>query len=197
MAKEWTVICKDCGKDFGYSDSSYQAGAERGHSRPERCANCRKAHNPPTAAMGLAYFDLKPRASADTSNVHTGELGALSHPRREHEAVERQSGFDPEKFGITDADVREVFDWLRDPEHQIAVVVGPTGSGKSTVLPYRLIAPPEGVPEDQFTQHGQILITQPRIQATRNIPAYVAKELYGSSLGSGYDIGFRHSNNPL
>ncbi|HUW95603.1 MAG TPA: S1 RNA-binding domain-containing protein [Anaerolineae bacterium] len=196
MAKEWTVICKDCGEEFGYSDWSHQAGAERGHSRPERCADCRKGHNRQTALMGLAYFDLKPRASADTSSIHAGQLGALSHPPREHNPVEQQANFDPEKFGITDADVREVFDWLRDPEHQVAVVVGPTGSGKSTVLPYRLIAPPEGVSEDQFTQHGQIVITQPRIQATRNIPAYVAKELYGSSLGSGYDIGFRHSNNP-
>jgi len=196
MAKEWTVICKDCGKEFGYSDWSYRAGAERGHSRPERCADCRKVHNRQTATMGLGYFDLKPRASADTSNVHFGELGALSHPPREHEAVERQSKFNPKEYGITDAEVRELFDWLRDPEHQVAVVVGPTGSGKSTVLPYRLIAPPKGVPEDQFTRHGQIVVTQPRIQATRNIPAYVAKELYGSSLGSGYDIGFRHSNNP-
>ncbi|MFW6116762.1 MAG: helicase-related protein, partial [bacterium] len=146
--------------------------------------------------MGLAYFDLKPRPGADTSNVRPGALGAISHPTREHRTIEHESHFDPEKYGITDDDVRELFSWLSTPEHQVAVVVGPTGSGKSTVLPFRLINPPDGVPADLFTRHGQIVITQPRIQAARNIPAYVAKELYGSNLGAGYDIGFRHSNAP-
>ncbi|CAG0950620.1 partial ATP-dependent RNA helicase HrpA, partial [Anaerolineae bacterium] len=197
MAKEWKVICKDCGKEFGYSDWSYQAGVSRGQSRPERCAECRKVHNRQTGTMGLSYFDLKPLASADTSNVQPGSLGKLNHPPREHSQIEHASHFDPTKFGITDADVKALFDWLAHPKHQVAVVVGPTGSGKSTVLPYRLISPPAGLPQDQFTKYGQIVITQPRIQATRNIPAYVAKELYGSNIGSGYDIGFRHSNNPF
>ncbi|MCJ7508360.1 MAG: S1 RNA-binding domain-containing protein [candidate division Zixibacteria bacterium] len=89
-----------------------------------------------------------------------------------------------------------MFEWFDDPKHQVAVVVGPTGSGKSTVLPYRLINPPSGIPEDRFTRYGQVLITQPRIQATRNIAAYVAKDLYGSSIGSGFDVGFRYKDNP-
>lgn len=196
MAKQWKVQCKDCGKEFGYSDSSYQEGAERGLSRPERCPDCRKKHNRQTGAMGLAYFPLKPRSSADTSSVRSGQLGAVSHEKRSHEIYELPSSYDPSKFGITDDDVRAIFDWLGTPEHQVVVVEGPTGSGKSTVLPFKLISPPEGLPADQFTRHGQVVVTQPRIQATRNIPAYVAKTLYGSSLGSGFDIGFRYSNNP-
>src|SRR2546421_11005021 len=196
MTEEWRVNCKDCGKELGYSDWSYKQGAARGQSRPERCPECRKRHNGQTGTMGLSYFDLKPRVSVDTSRIHAGGLGALSHPRREHQIVQRPSKFDPSKFGITDDDVRKLFNWLRNPNHQVAVVVGPTGSGKSTVLPYRLISPPDGVPADQFTRYGQIVITQPRIQATRNIPAYVAQDLYGSSIGSGFDIGFRYSNHP-
>ena len=196
MAKEWIVICKDCEKEFGYSDWSYKTGETKGQSRPERCPDCRKKHNRQTALMGAAYFDIKPRANVDTSQIHPGVLGALSHPKREHKAKERESGFDPSKFGVSDNDIRSLFLWFDDPKHQVAVVVGPTGSGKSTALPYRLINPPSGIPEDRFTRYGQILITQPRIQATRNIPAYVAKDLYGSSIGSGFDVGFRYKNNP-
>lgn len=197
MAKEWIVACKDCGKDFGYSDWSNRIGETKGQSRPERCPECRKKHNRQTALMGAAYFEIKPRANVDTSKIHPGSLGVLSHPKREHKAFEKESGFDPEKFGVSDDDIRNLFQWFDDPKHQVAVVVGPTGSGKSTALPYRLINPPSGIPEDRFTKYGQVLITQPRIQATRNIPAYVAKDLYGSSIGSGFDVGFRYKNNPF
>src|SRR5579859_432852 len=196
MAKEWIVRCKNCGQEFGYSDWSYQAGAARGQSRPERCPECRRVHTRQTALMGLAYFDLQPRANADTATIHPGALGMLSHPAREHQATVLESSFDPTQFGITDEDVRALFHWLQPPEHQVAVVVGSTGTNKSTVLPFRLIHPPAGVPQDQLTRHGQVVVTQPRIQATRNIPAYVAKVLYGSNLGSGFDIGFRYSNHP-
>ena len=196
MTKEWEVKCKDCRQEFGYSDWSYRLGESRGQSRPERCPECRKKHNRQTGLMGLAYFDLKPKANADTSKISSGTLGSLSHPPREHTAKVIPSGFDPTKFGVTDDDVHALYAWFDDPRHQVAIVVGPTGSGKSTALPFRLIHPPNGIPEDRFTRYGQVLITQPRIQATRNIPAYVAKDLYGSSIGSGYDIGFRYKNNP-
>jgi len=196
MAKEWIVVCKDCGKEFGYSDWSYKTGETKGQSRPERCPVCRKLHNRQTALMGAAYFEIKPRANVDTSQIHPGVLGALSHPKREHKAVVHPSGFDSSKFGVSDDDIRCIFQWFEDPKHQVAVVVGPTGSGKSTALPYRLINPPAGIPEDRFTRYGQVLITQPRIQATRNIPAYVAKDLYGANIGSGFDVGFRYKNNP-
>jgi len=196
MAKEWKVTCKDCGKEFGYSDWSNRIGETKGQSRPERCPECRKKHNRQTALMGAAYFEIKPRANVDTSKIHPGSLGALSHPKREHTALERGSGFDPTKFGVTENDIRSIFQWFDDPKHQVAVVVGPTGSGKSTALPYCLINPPAGIPEDRFTRYGQVLITQPRIQATKNIPLFVAKDLYGSSIGSGFDIGYRYKNNP-
>ena len=196
MAKEWKVTCKDCDKEFGYSDYSYAVGSNIGHSRPERCPECRKIHNRQTGVMGLAYYDLKPIKGTDTTNIRAGRLGALSHPSREHESYQVESNFNPEKFGVSVDDIKKLFDWLSDPNHQVAVVVGPTGSGKSTALPYYLISPPEGYPEDYFTRNGQVVITQPRIQATRNIPAFVAKDLFGSSIGSGFDIGFRYSNHP-
>ena len=195
MAKEWTVACKECGKPFGYSDYSYKVGANVGHSRPERCPDCRKIHNRQTAAMGLAYYDLKPRKGADTINLQAGHLGAITHPPREHKSHLIEGKFDPNEFGVSVDDIKTLFDWLSHPEHQVAIVVGPTGSGKSTALPYYMISPPEGYSEDLFTRNGQIVITQPRIQATRNTPGFV-KDLFGSSIGSGFDIGFRYSNHP-
>src|SRR5207245_792691 len=39
-------------------------------------------------------------------------------------------------------------------------------------------------------------VTQPRIQATARIPMFVAERLHGSSLGPGFDVGYRHSNMP-
>lgn len=196
MAKEWNVACKDCGKIFGYSDWSYQAGAQIGHSRPERCPEHRKIHNRQASAMGLAYFKLKPRKGVDTSKIRSGSLGAISHPPREHEIQVIKGNFDPRKFGVSETDIKKVFEWFSQMGNQVAVVEGPTGSGKSTALPYYLINPPDDYPEDFFTRYGQVVVTQPRIQATRNIPAYVAKELFGSSIGSGFDIGFRYSNHP-
>src|SRR5690349_3987684 len=139
MAKEWIVVCKNCGNEFGYSDWSYKIRETKGQSRPERCPECRKKHNRQTALMGAAYFDIKPRANVDTTHIHPGTLGALSHPRREHSAIHRESGFDASKFGVSDDDIRSLIQWLDDPKHQVAIVVGPTGSGKSTALPYRLI----------------------------------------------------------
>jgi hypothetical protein len=58
------------------------------------------------------------------------------------------------------------------------------------------MTPPEGIEQDTFTRYGQIVITQPRIQATRNIAGFVARDLHGSSLGAGFDVGYRHSGAP-
>src|SRR3990172_8165035 len=82
-------------------------------------------------------------------------------------------------------------------KHEAVVVVGPTGSGKSTALPYWLMNPPDEVGEkDFFTRRGQILITQPRILATEKIAKYLGEQLIGSGIGAGLDVGFRHSKLP-
>lgn len=195
MGSEWNVRCKDCNDEFGYSDYSLIVGSERGQSRPERCTACRRKHNGQTATMAVPYLDLKPRKSADTSRLRSGALGSLAHAARLHEQRTVAATFDLAKFGMTDDDFYKLVKVLR--KYQVAVLVGPTGSGKSTFLPFRLMCPPSDVSQDEFTRHGQILVTQPRIQATRNIPAWVAKELLGGSLGSGYDIGFRYSEHPF
>jgi HrpA-like RNA helicase len=123
-----------------------------------------------------------------------GKLGKLDRAARVHTARPFQTNYDFNKFGIKDEHIRSFFEVLQ--HHQVVVVVAPTGAGKSTFLPYRLMIPPEPFPEDLWTRRGQIIITQPRIQATRNIPDFVASKLHGSSLGAGYDVGFKHSGSP-
>lgn len=194
MALEWTSTCKDCGEKFGYSDSSYQLGNQRGLSRPERCPKCRYLHTREIGTLGLSHFELTPIRPIPADGLKPAELGGLARPKRVHDQKEKPPKFDFNKFAIKDEHIWEYFTILQ--RHQITVIVAPTGSGKSTLLPYRLMMPPTGLPENLLTRHGQIIITQPRIQATRNIPAFVAEELHGSSLGAGYDVGFRHSGSP-
>jgi energy-coupling factor transporter ATP-binding protein EcfA2 len=79
--------------------------------------------------------------------------------------------------------------------YQVIVVEGPTGSGKSTLIPYRLMVPPSEIKDTKFlTRNGQIIVTQPRVQASRDIPKFVAEKLHGSSIGPGFDVGFKHHN---
>jgi len=195
MAKEWKATCKDCGIEFGYSDTSHQLSRARGLSRPERCPKCRLQHSREIRTLGLSHYELKPfRPIAPDQELQPGLLGKLDRQQRVHRWQDISKNFDFNQFGITNNDIRQLFALLR--QHQVAVVVGPTGSGKSTFLPYRLMIPPEGEAPDTFTRYGQIIVTQPRIQATRNIPQFVARDLHGSSLGAGFDVGFRHSNMP-
>lgn len=195
MAKEWNVLCKKCGNPVGYSDYSYQSMRDHGHSRPEYCDDCRQKHQNEKATMGVSYFYLLPIEGASILDIQPGALGIVHHPEREHEAVVKPSRFDESDYGVTPKKIWEIYEWLRDPNHRVAVVVGPTGSGKSTVLPYWLMEPPEGlgIPSDFFTRDGQILITQPRIVAAQGIATYMAEELVGGTVGKGFDIGYRHS----
>src|SRR6188474_2994957 len=76
----------------------------------------------------------------------------------------------------------ELLEVIRD--HQVVIVAGETGSGKSTQLPKMCLELGRGV--------GRLIgHTQPRRVAARTIAERVAEEL-GSSLGSdvGYSVRF-------
>ncbi|MEI6916299.1 MAG: DEAD/DEAH box helicase, partial [Armatimonadota bacterium] len=257
MSKEWNCVCKDCNKQFAYSDTRYQSGRVRGWSRPERCDSCRAHHAREINSIGQAYFKVRTlRPIIDPTRL-TSDLGRFDRPDRPHDPVEiRPAPLDEKKFGIKDDRMIEMFDFfIQDPGLQVVVVVGPTGSGKSTYLPYRLVELPENykdaignvreeywttpietdadlaaatsavkhtpltkglrrhyteppvdprasmhklssIDPKMFHRYGQIVVTQPRIQATRNIPDYIAKSMIGCRLGAGFDVGFRHSGSP-
>lgn len=230
---EWTCQCKDCLAEFRYSNTNYEANKLRGFSRPERCPDCRKQHAKEVNTVGQPYFKVKPLYPNVDHEKLVSVLGRLKHPPRPHRAEHVvPPGEPPDKFGIKDDKIVEMFRWFQqDPGLQVVVVVGPTGSGKSTYFPYRLVHPPRwyttteidpvassadpsarrticdkngnpirfdasDVQTDMFHRYGQIVVTQPRIQATRNIPGYIAKSMFGSSLGAGADIGYHYAKNP-
>jgi HrpA-like RNA helicase len=188
----WTVACKDCGTPVPYSEDARTGALQRGHSPPERCAACRLKHRRDTSRLGAAYLDLEPGRAVPPAGLKAGRLGRLSHPERPHTDQRTEpTPIGEDEFGIKDEHIRTLLEGLGT--HQVAIVQAGTGSGKSTFLPWRLLVPPDPYPRDHLTRHGQIVVTQPRIDASTSIPEHVAKRLHGSRAGPGLDIGYRNS----
>lgn len=188
MAREWETLCADCGKSLSFSDTTYRAARLRGEPTPAICFACVTEFVREKRALGRTDTDLP------DDSPPVGRLAAVQTAPASH--VEHKSILDDElrkEFGVSDAKLGEFFTKLDDPLVQVILVEAPTGAGKSTFFPYRLLVPPAGVPDPEvFTRNGQIVVTQPRIWATRNLPAFVS-QMYGCRIGAGYDIGFRYS----
>ena len=43
MATDKTLVCKDCGKEFTFTEGEQEFYADKGFSDPIRCADCRQA----------------------------------------------------------------------------------------------------------------------------------------------------------
>ncbi|HYN35166.1 MAG TPA: hypothetical protein VES40_21255, partial [Ilumatobacteraceae bacterium] len=107
----------------------------------------------------------------------------LDHPRRSAALAIVDGGrlAYPESLPITERR-EELLAAIRD--HQVVIVAGETGSGKSTQLPKRCLEAGRGI-------EGMIGHTQPRRVAARTIAERIADEL-GSPLGTdvGYTVRF-------
>lgn len=194
MPSQWQAVCKDCGQSFTYSDFVHRSRVARGLSAPERCNDHRAQHARETNAMASSHFTLQPVERPDILGVRF--LGAFDRSDRGAPDLEEipadSAGVD---LGLKDEHMLEIYEALAD--NKVLVIVAPTGAGKSTMIPYRLLSPvPEsGLREDHFTEHGRkIIVTQPRRDATSDIPAMIAGKLHGSTLGPGSEIGYRHSD---
>lgn len=191
MVKEWRQKCKDCGTEFGYSDYALQVDLKQGFSRPERCAICRKQHTAEIKSIANSHFALKPLKNK-RSILGTPYIGEISHDKRKLEQKEVEPDSTGLDIGMTDKHIKAIYDALEN--NQVLVIVAPTGTGKSTYIPFRLIEPIKGYERNTFTRHGPIIVTQPRVLAASGIPKAIAKKLLGGSCGPGSEIGYRHGD---
>lgn len=191
MPKEWYQVCKDCGKRFGYSNMAHHSMKRKGHSRPERCPEHRDLHAREIVNLASSHFSLVPR-TGPPSILGTPNLGQVDHADRSLQEMKIEPNSEGMDIGFNENHMAEIYDALSN--HQVLVIVGPTGSGKSTFVPYCLINPIEPYEKDHFTQNGPIIVTQPRIKATRGVSNAIAEKLLGSSIGPGFEIGFRHGD---
>lgn len=191
MGKEFFQKCKDCGNEFGYSDYALQRDLKKGLSRPERCPDCREQHAEEIKSIANSHFKLIPR-KGKRSILGMPYLGRIEHGKieiRERLYQPDTSGMD---FGLKDQHIERIYQALED--YQVLVIVAPTGTGKSTLIPVRLIYPLAGYEIDYFTKNGPIIITQPRTPATSGTAWTITEKILGSSVGAGFEVGYRHGD---
>ncbi len=195
MAKEWKHTCKDCGKEFGYSDISMQRDLKKGLNPPVRCPEHRKTHSQSMNTIASSHFALKSRNN-QPSILGYEYLGQIDHGKR---TAAEPNYVEPNMkvvdIGLNETNIQQVYDALKD--NQVVVVMAPTGSGKSTYIPSKLLYPLPPKETDFFTKRGPIIITQPRIAATIQIPNSIGKYFGGCSVGAGFDIGYCYSGDKI
>ncbi len=184
------IPCKDCLQVFRYSFDAQDRDRLAGRSRPERCQACRQLHRHEYGRLGCSHTDVL--------QLRTDGSGGLAQFRRDprppksYQLVPLGETIPP--LPIKDIVPRLIEDLLHD-QKRVHLVVGPTGSGKSTWLPYKLLCC------DRLVRRGPICVTQPRIPATEGPVKFVSQLYYGKLpgdddfvLGPGTAIGFRHSD---
>lgn len=202
--------CKDCGEEIAIAEQAVVNEVKRGFSRPERCISCRIIHSKEINNLGSSHFTLKSR-NRQGKSLGSPYLGEINHGNRfwsNNEYKKSHEEFDEMRAKIGMRDDHEVKDLYKKlSENQVVIAVAPTGTGKSTYLPYILLEPidlstkdtksinvignSEKYRQDQFTALGPIVVCQPRVQAAIGISQAVAKKLYGTPTGPGFLIGHK------
>jgi HrpA-like RNA helicase len=101
-------------------------------------------------------------------------------------------------MGMNDSDISEILTGLVDK--QVAVVEAGTGTGKSTLMPFRLMNPPPGAPL-RLNDFGPIVVTEPRKAAATGVARFVGEAMCfgcdpkacGSHIGPGFPVGYQVS----
>lgn len=159
---------------------------ERGGSRSDRCKAHRLKHKTNIQGMAVAYIDLATVGEVLDRQDPTGPLGGLGPLPDKHEVVPGTT-YDLEKVnvGMTDEHIVEMVRLLR--EKQVLILKAGTGTGKSTFAPYRLMDPPPeslvdvppNAPFGKLTELGQIIVTEPRVQAAIGVASFVGGVMSG------------------
>jgi HrpA-like RNA helicase len=221
--REYKRICKQakCGEVFIVSAPSIDEDRAIGLSEPEYCPKHRALHARSYSRIACHHYEIeltregedlvrliekqKLDESEGTAELKgkeydpwtmpgdgfgPGGLGRFKRPFRAFiENKEHENRVIP--FQIAEKK-DELLAALED--HQVIVLVGTTGSGKSTYVPWLLLTGGVAGQLSKWARRGPICVTQPRIQATRQVPRFIANTLNGTSLGIGAQIGFSHSN---
>lgn len=187
---------------FSYSDDFAKRLLDRGQSRTDRCPACRKKHSQMIRAYAVAYVDVTAIGEvADPANPR-GPLGGLGPLPVKHERKKFEVDLQRFQFGLRDADIVELLDGLSEGK-RVAVLEAGTGTGKSTFGPFRLMYPPDrppradGRPLFYPTEHGPIVVTEPRIPATTGVATFVGESLcFGHEkctrhIGPGFPVGYQ------
>lgn len=189
---EYMRLCKQAGCKAPFVVSAPSLALDRmvGFSDPEYCPEHRVRHARSYGRIAMHHPDAREsawgrealaRPKADgTVDLGPGGLGRFKRParpleRRDQPIVQREFS-----IAAKDDDILAALE-----RHQVLVLVGETGSGKSTHVPHLLL-------RSAWSRRGPIVVTQPRILATEAIPSFVA-QLNGSSYGPGAEVGYTHS----
>lgn len=161
---------------FEYNEAWAQQSLERGGSRTDRCPRHRRLHKKEIAGLAVAYIDLQTIGTVEDRQNPNGPLGGLGPLPDVHVPVQKLAVTPSSKFGMTDADVRLIYEKMSGSKKQVLILKAGTGTGKSTFFPFRLLCPPADV-DFSFTARGPIVVTEPRIQATVGVARYVGERL--------------------
>ena len=183
---------------FDYPEQWAEDARERGQSRSDRCPECRSRHRSVIRSLAVAYIDVETIGEVADRQSPTGALGGLGPLPGVHESREHVTDLANLQFGLTDAHINELLEALT--VKRVAVLVAGTGTGKSTFGPFRLMNPPADAPL-RLTDLGQIVVTEPRILATKRCATFVAEQLCLNHdprscrrhIGPGYPVGYRTS----
>jgi len=184
MATAWKAQCGQCHSDIDIADFVRQKRLAVGRSLDKLCQKC-------LALERVALFRTVANKSALIDVASAKALGKLATTMPVWTAFETKPKLVREAFSVTDEEILSLYTELEREDTPIVIAVAPTGAGKSTFLPYRLMEPIHRK-RDFFTSNRQIVVTQPRRTAVVGISSYVS-ELHGGSIGAGHEIGYKIS----
>lgn len=193
------ALAEDFDREFAYNERAMQVKLNRGETRSDRCKRHRARHRVNIQGMAVPYIDLQTigeAIGAHDENGPTGPFGGLGPMPEAHKiAVADPVNLGKFGFGMNEDDVRQILQYLANPDTRICVVKAGTGTGKSTYMPYRLLDPPDDS-AIRLADLGPIIVTEPRVQATTGVAGFVGSVMSGAGgVGPGYPVGFQVSGN--